>query len=280
VKDVIGAYQEESFGIRQNHTMALTDWDALIRKHFCEHRYEMFVPRRGWGEIAAYRVAKAIDKYGTDWVPARLLGGTLAALCRKEGAAELDFTLDHFETALQCPDCKQPLHRDTDETLRCACGYAAADEGGVYNLIRADERKELYPGDRDDLIDFSIAGHEAKLGEGWHALEGVHGNKYRWMSGRATATLQPVRAGRWGIRFRAFAQPEWFHQGAPPEVVIRVNGGEVARQRPERNGLLVIEAPLPPADRYQVELIATPVWRAPHDTRDLTLNVSLLRLVE
>src|SRR5437016_13072513 len=34
VRDVIGAHQEESFGIRQNHTMGLKDWHGLISKHF------------------------------------------------------------------------------------------------------------------------------------------------------------------------------------------------------------------------------------------------------
>jgi ubiquinone/menaquinone biosynthesis C-methylase UbiE len=280
VKDVIGAHQEESFGIRQNHTMELRDWDQMILRHFPEHRYEMFVPRRGWGEVAAYRVAKKIDKHGTDWVPARLLGGTLAAFCRKPGGADVAYDPAHFETVLRCPDCHGALARGAQETLRCACGYSAADESGVYNLIRADERRELYPGDRGDLIDCSIAGHEAKLGSGWHDVEGIHGNKYRWMSGRAVATLTPVHPGNQAIRLRGFAQPEWFKQGSVPEVVVRVNGTEVARQRVERNGLLVMEAPVAAAAQYQVELAATPVWRAPDDTRELTLNVSLIRLID
>ena len=50
VRDVIGAEQEESFGIRQNHQMYLSDWHRLITKHFAEHRYQPFVPERGWGE--------------------------------------------------------------------------------------------------------------------------------------------------------------------------------------------------------------------------------------
>src|ERR1051326_8282873 len=50
VRDVIGAHQEESFGIRQNHTMGLKDWHRLIHKHFVASEYEVFVPERGWGE--------------------------------------------------------------------------------------------------------------------------------------------------------------------------------------------------------------------------------------
>jgi len=49
-RDVIGAEQEESFGIRQNHTMRLNDWRRLIGKHFATQRYQVYVPQRGWGE--------------------------------------------------------------------------------------------------------------------------------------------------------------------------------------------------------------------------------------
>src|SRR5579863_5609970 len=52
VRDVIGAHQEESFGIRQNHTMGLGDWQDLAQKYFAAHEYEVFVPERGWGERA------------------------------------------------------------------------------------------------------------------------------------------------------------------------------------------------------------------------------------
>jgi ubiquinone/menaquinone biosynthesis C-methylase UbiE len=69
VRDVIGAHQEESFGIRQNHTMALGDWDRLVRKHFAAQEYELFVPERGWGERVAKRLAVAIDPYRCRGLP-------------------------------------------------------------------------------------------------------------------------------------------------------------------------------------------------------------------
>src|ERR1700676_4244993 len=61
VRDVIGARQEESFGIRQNHTMGLKDWHLLIHKYFAEAEYEIFVPERGWGERVAKRAAIRLD---------------------------------------------------------------------------------------------------------------------------------------------------------------------------------------------------------------------------
>src|SRR5205085_8697475 len=85
VRDVIGAHQEESFGIRQNHTMRLKDWHNLIHKHFAAAEYEIFVPERGWGERILKRAALAAGSHDSSWRAARLLGGTLAAVCRKSG---------------------------------------------------------------------------------------------------------------------------------------------------------------------------------------------------
>ena len=68
-------------------------------------------------------------------------------------------------------------------------------EGQVYNLLPSAERKELYPGDREDIIDFSLPGHERYLLEGWYDLEGMYGNKYRWIGGRATAKPDACKNG-------------------------------------------------------------------------------------
>src|ERR1035441_2167569 len=57
-RDVIGAEQEESFGIRQNHRMDFSDWRRLIARHFAEHRYQTLVPERGWGERMVKRAAR------------------------------------------------------------------------------------------------------------------------------------------------------------------------------------------------------------------------------
>src|SRR5215470_5699446 len=77
VRDVIGAHQEESFGIRQNHTMALGGWHALALKYFVAHEFDAFVPERGWGERVVKRWSGGSSAH---W-----LGGTLAAVCRKAG---------------------------------------------------------------------------------------------------------------------------------------------------------------------------------------------------
>ena len=44
VRDVIGAEQEESFGIRQNHNMYLTDWTGWSEKHFAAVRVRALRP--------------------------------------------------------------------------------------------------------------------------------------------------------------------------------------------------------------------------------------------
>ena len=138
-RDVIGAEQEESFGIRQNHKMYLSDWHRLITRHFAEHRYQPFVPERGWGERIVKRAAL------NEWRAARLLGGTLAAMCKKAGTSQPLPSLDRFETLLRCPDCHGDLARDAADTLVCACGYRAPNEGGVYNLLPGRPARRTLP---------------------------------------------------------------------------------------------------------------------------------------
>ena len=281
VRDVIGAHQEESFGIRQNHRMYFTDWDRLIRKHFVAHEYELFVPDRGWGERFVKQVGRYSDPDRSWRTAASWLGGTLSAFCRKEGTpVELERSIDRFETWLRCPDCHAPLRRDADESLHCrACEYSAANEGGVYNLLASEERKELYPGDRADIIDFSLPEHVAKLGDGWHGIEGVFGNKFRWMGGRSKATLERVHEGPAMIRIRGHAPGPDLTGGKTLRVAASVNGARVGEWPLERPGLFVLEAVVPDAGKYEVGIEVAPVWHFPPDARDLTVNISMIRLV-
>jgi len=283
VRDVIGADQEESFGIRQNHTMGLKDWQRLIERHFGAQEYEIFVPRRGWAEPFMAKAARAFDKHHSDWVPARLLGGTISAFCRKRGQ-ETETTgipISEFERYFRCPDCKGGLRRDALDTLRCgACGYEAPLEGGVYNLLPSAEKKELYPGDREDLIDFCQANHERFLLDGWYGVEGVFGNKFRWIGPRATARLRRVRPGPQRLRVRGFAPEQFLNQADPPRIEMAVNGQSLGVFPLSRNGLFLFEAPVPSADEFILELKAAPVWRHGDDRRDLTVNISSVRLVE
>ncbi|HYP12778.1 MAG TPA: class I SAM-dependent methyltransferase [Bryobacteraceae bacterium] len=280
VQDVIGANQEESFGIRQNHRMYLQDWKALIERHFVAHEIELHVPERGWGERIVKRAAVQLDPYKSVWRAARLLGGTLAAVCRKSGAAvEIPGHMDRFEAFLRCPDCRGNLHRDDAETLRCgSCSYSASYDGGVYNLIRTVERTELYPGDREDMIDFSLPSHTARLLEGWYDLEGVYGNKYRWISGHAAAQLKRVTQTPQRLRIRGHAQEQLFQQGKPVVIDIKANGTRAGRWELDRTGLFLLEADLPDAPEYRIEVDCSPHWKAPGDERELTVNLSMIRL--
>jgi ubiquinone/menaquinone biosynthesis C-methylase UbiE len=281
VRDVIGAHQEESFGIRQNHTMGLKDWHELIGRHFVAQEYEIFVPERGWGERIVKSAASSVDPYGSIWSAAKLLGGTLAAVCRKAGNPTVDLTgLQHFEIRLRCPDCHSVLQRDTAETLVCAgCGYTAANEGAVYNLLPSAERKELYPGDRDDVIDFCLPSHNARLGEGWYELEGVFGNKYRWIGEQASAVLRRVKPGPQRLRIRGHVHEQSFAQGKAVTLAADVNGQRAGEWMLERSGLFIVEANLPDADEYDVRITAGPAWQVPSDDRVFTVNLSMIRLV-
>ncbi len=277
--DVIGTRQESVFGIEQNHRLGLGGWHRLVTEHFSEREYEIFVPERGWGERIVKRAAVRLDRCRSVWRAAKLLGGTLTAFCRKEGAADTGFSPERFEECLACPDCGGALARDAEGTLSCACGYSAAPEDGVYNLLPSAERAELYPGEREDILDISRPGHETRLGEGWHEVEGVYGNKYRWIGARATARLRRVRPGPLRLRIRGHAPEEAFAAGRPRIRAI-VNGVEAGALEPDRPGMFILEADVPGAEEYEIAIEAQPVWHAPGDARDLTVNLSMIRLLE
>ncbi|HUJ51221.1 MAG TPA: class I SAM-dependent methyltransferase [Bryobacteraceae bacterium] len=276
VRDVIGAHQEESFGIRQNHTMGLKEWHQLIRKHFAEAEYQIFVPERGWGERVVKRAAIGMDPHHSEWRAARLLGGTLAAVCRKSGErGKVEFDRSVFEELLRCPDCHQRMRRTLDDTLECTgCDYRAANEGGVYNLLPSGERAELYPGDREDVIDFCLASHAGRLLDGWYELEGVFGNKYRWIGEHASARLRRVRSGPQRLRIRGHAS-----EGHPVELSASANGRKVGDWKLERSGLFIVEADLPESEEYRIDIQAGPAWSVPTDDRVFTVNLSMIRLV-
>src|SRR5262249_55172583 len=161
-----------------------------------------------------------------------------AAVCKKAGTAPARQPLHDFETHLRCPDCHATLTRDGNDTLRCdACGFEAPNEGEVYNLLPSAERKELYPGDREDIIDFSLPGHAKHLLGEWYELEGVFGNKYRWIADRAAAHLTRVKPGPQRLRIRGHA----FEQGVPCQVSAKVNGVPLTEWKLDRTGLFVLE---------------------------------------
>ena len=276
VRDVIGAGQEESFGIRQNYGMRLKDWRALIRKYFVAHEYEVFAPERGWGERVVTRAAARLNSPRSEHLAARLLGGTIAAVCRKAGEFRPAHSTERFEMLLRCPNCRGSLGRDAFDTLRCAkCGYESVHEEGIYNLLPSQERDELYPGKREDVIDFSQPGHESHLLEGWYDVEGVYGNKYRWIGARAVARLTRVRTGPQRLRIRCHTPPP----GVPGEVRAVVNGKPADTWKLDRSGVFLLEADVPDAPEYLIELQGSPVWKVDTDDRTFSINVSMIRLV-
>jgi SAM-dependent methyltransferase len=277
--DVIGADQEESFGIRQNHRFGLREWSHLLNAYFAESRFITFPRERGWANQMVKSLARALpgnsDARMADW-----LGATLAAFCRKAG--ELPAGLN-TSAALACPDCGAAFPLATEGPLRCpACGYEAAIESGVFNLLSSTLRAELYPGPRADTLDFSKPGHEDGLLEGFHEVEGDFGNKYRWIGEKASVRLVKMRPGLPLLRVQGYAPAQFFEQGEP-KVELRANGQPVGEWKLDRPGLFILEAPLPDAEAYTVEILATPTFVEPDPNpataRDLSVNLSLLRLL-
>ena len=155
-----------------------------------------------------------------------------------------------------------------------AATIAPANDGGVYNLLPSADRAELYPGDRADVIDFCLPSHAARLLDGWYELEGVFGNKYRWIGEHASALLTRVKPGPQRLRIRGHAS-----EGHPVELTAAANGAKVGKWKLDRSGLFIVEADLPDADSYRIAIAAGPTWSVPTDDRTFTVNLSMLRLV-
>lgn len=201
----------------------------------------------------------------------------MAAVCKKAGTPPEPRPLERFEELLRCPDCYSPLVRDGQEALCCIrCAYQAANEEQVYNLLPSADRSELYPGEREDIIDFSLPSHERQLLDGWYGVEGVFGNKYRWIGARATAKLRHMKPGPQRLRIRGHASAP----GIPGEVRASVNGTRVGSWKLDRSGLFVLETELPAAEEYLLEIEASPTWAVPTDDRVFTVNLSMIRLVD
>lgn len=274
VRDVIGADQEESFGIRQNHKLDLKGWHDLVRRHFAEVRYEIFPPRRGWGEAWVHAVG------GNAWRTGRLLGATLSGLCRKAGTSPSSAPEADFSARLRCPDCSHRLALDHQQTLCCAtCGYRSPLQGGVYNLLKSKDKQDLYPGRRADIIDFSEPGHESQLLSGFYDLEGIFGNKFRWVGPRCRFQLDPVDLVPQSLRLRAHIPEQAIASHGKVSIAIRVNGNLLNELTVTRPGLFVSETPLPAAQSFEIELLTSPTWQAPGDSRSLTITLSMLRLI-
>jgi len=159
--------------------------------------------------------------------------------------------------------------------LHCTlCNYQAAHEGGVYNLLPSRDRAELYPGDREDVIDFCLPSHAERLLGDWYELEGVFGNKYRWIGEHASARLVRMKPGPQRLRIRGHASA-----GHPVQLSASANGRIVGDWKLDRPGLFIVEADLPENEEYHIDIQAGPAWSVSTDDRVFTVNISMIRLV-
>jgi len=62
-------------------------------------------------------------------------------------------------------------------------------------------------------------------------------------------------------------------------LAVKVNGTPVGTWQLSRTGLFILEAPLPDAPSYEVEVTANQTWKAPNDDRELSVTLSMFRLI-
>jgi hypothetical protein len=59
-----------------------------------------------------------------------------------------------------------------------------------------------------------------------------------------------------------------------------VNGAVLQTWKLDRPGLFVLEADVPEAAEYAIEIHASPVFTLPPDDRVFTVNLSMIRLID
>ena len=272
-RDVIGAEQEESFGIRQNHSMYLADWHRLVARHFAAHSYSLRARAR------LGRAHREARRRAMNGAPRACLAARWRRFAGRRGVpGRCPVSGASRPPALPgLPRRSGP--RCAPMRWRARAAIAPRTRAASTTCCPPRLRAELYPGDRGDVIDFSLPGHAARLGEGWYELEGDFGNKYRWIGAGATAVLRRERSVPQRLRLRGYAHEIQFTKGQPV-VEIRVNGLRVCQQALERVGLFIIEADLPEAETYHIEIAGAPAWTVPDDDRIFTVNISMIRLVD
>ena len=152
---------------------------------------------------------------------------------------------------------------------------SAPNEDGVYNLLpsaRAGPSSIRATATTSSIFRSPVTTRH--LIEGWYDLEGVFGNKYRWIGARATAWLKRVDAGPLTLRIRCHASA----QGVPAEVRAMVNGHMCGQWKIDRTGLFILETPVDDAHEYLLEIQASPVWEVSTDDRKFTVNISGIKL--
>jgi hypothetical protein len=78
---------------------------------------------------------------------------------------------------------------------------------------------------------------------------------------------------------RGFAPEPIFQVSPKPVVEVFVNGLPHKAWTLDRNGLFALETDLPAAERYDLEIRVSPIWRAPNDDRDISVNLGMIRLI-
>jgi hypothetical protein len=81
------------------------------------------------------------------------------------------------------------------------------------------------------------------------------------------------------LRLRGFTPQHAIETHRRIRIEVRVNARRAGLWKIRRPGLFVLEADLPAAREYSIEILASPVWTAPPDSRLLSVNLSLLRLI-
>ena len=215
------------------------NWQRLMERHFAAHQYQLFVPERGWAERWPKRALP-------DATAAELLGGTIAAVCRKAGKRRSRTgnrrPRRNDSCAARTATARSSRAGQVSHPAACAAAAPRRTARGVQPAPLRPLPHAVPRQPRRYGADFSQPGHEARLSGDWYEVEGVFGNKYRWMGPRAAVRLRRVEPRPPSVCASAASRTRRrFPRGEPVTIAVAVNGAATRFWKLDRPGLFILE---------------------------------------
>jgi len=137
----IGSKEEDEYGIVENQSMGLQQWEnSMSVFDRCELYFDL-IPDRDAIALRANLVRLGLSEERAQRTASTLFGAVISGLCRVEDGAD-PAKPDEFLQAFVCPDCSQPL--SFDGAFMCpACGPFEM-RGNVHMLLPRAQGRRLY----------------------------------------------------------------------------------------------------------------------------------------
>ncbi len=246
-----GCKVEEEYGIIENQKISLAQWRRMLSRHFDDVQLDYSgVNNMGRdARVLARFLARIASPSKAEAIAADLMGCELRGICRVHagrGGTPRLYTPTDVASTFCCPDCGADLLLEQATALVCrGCGYTSLREDDVFNLLPSREKALLFGHVPGKGLDFADAGHEARLGRGWHELNGPPGSQWRWTAQEASVNLLKDATKAECIRIQGYVAPISLDAGKRLKMTVSIDNVRLGTLLLTRAGPFVYEEPIP-----------------------------------